>query len=278
MGMMQMALFAGSSIGPLLGGELDAHLGFRPTFIIAAVMLVAAAVMVWLYVEEDFNSGADMTGAQALGFWHGARKLLANRQIALIILVLGVVQLGGQIVGPILPLFVQDLGGSSSNAAVLAGNLFAVTGLGSAITSVLAGRITDRRGHFKLMLVLATLTTALIYIPQASVQHMGEFYILRFLTGLTIGAMLSTAAAMLSLSTSREERGAAIGLSAGVNAAGQAAGQLGGSTIASAFGIRAVFLVTAGILGLVTVLVGIGVREPNYETAAESEPLVGAEA
>jgi DHA1 family multidrug resistance protein-like MFS transporter len=265
MGMMQMALFAGSSVGPLLGGQLDDHLGFRPTFLIAALMLVLAALLVMRYVNEDFKPAARTGSAKGMGFWQSARSLLSNREIAVLILVLGVVQFGGQIVGPILPVFVQELGGSSGNAATLAGNLFAVAGLGSAVTAVLAGRITDRRGHFKLLLVLATLATALIYIPQYSVQTIDEFYILRGLTGLTIGAMLATAAAMLSMSTPREQRGAAIGLSAGISSAGQAVGQLGGSTIASAFGMRSVFLVTAGVLGIVTLVVGIGVHEPAAE-------------
>ncbi|MDB5058020.1 MAG: major facilitator superfamily 1 [Chloroflexi bacterium] len=262
MGMMQMALFAGSSLGPLLGGQLDDHLGFQTTILIAAALLLAAAVMVTLYVDEDFKPAPRSATTRGMGFWQGARSLLSKKEIAILILVLGVVQFGGQIVGPILPVFVQELGGSSGNAATLAGNLFAIAGLGSAITAVLAGRITDRRGHFKLLLVLSTLATALIYIPQHSVQSIEEFYILRGLTGLTIGAMLATSAAMLTLSTPREQRGAVIGLSAGVNAAGQAVGQIAGSTVASVFGIRSVFLVTAGVLGIVTLVVGLGVHDP----------------
>jgi MFS family permease len=161
---------------------------------------------------------------------------------------------------------------------VLAGNLFAAAGFGSAITAVLIGRLTDRIGRFTLVLVLACFATALLYVPQYWVSSVNQLYVLRGLVGLTIGGMLATASTLLSLSTPRERRGAAIGLSAGVNAAGQAVGQLGGSALATAFGIRSVFLFTAGVLGAVTVVAGLGLKEPRAggpdedETPAPSPP------
>ena len=262
MGMMQTALFAGSSIGPLIGGQLDDHLGFGPTFLIASLMLLLSGAMVSALVHEDFTPEPRPAPGSGRGFWADARAVFADRQIALLILVLGAVQFGGQIVGPILTVFVQDLGGSAHNAAALAGNVFAAAGLGSAVTAVLVGRLTDRRGHFKLVLLLATIATALLYIPQHGVTSITQLYILRGLVGLTLGAMLATSSAMLSLGTPRERRGAVIGLSAGVNSAGQALGQLGGSAIASSFGVRSVFYLTAVVLGLVSVVVGLFLREP----------------
>ena len=261
MGLMQTALFAGSSIGPLIGGQLDDHFGFETTFVVATIMLILATLMVILMVEERFTP-ISRSGGAPYGFWASAGSILANRQMALLILVLCAVQFGGQVVSPILPVFVEDLGGNAHNAASLAGNVFAVAGLGSAITAVLAGRLTDRSGHFKLVLLLATILTALLYIPQHSVTSINQLYLLRGLVGLTIGAMLAVASAMITLGTPREQRGTVIGLSAGVNAAGQAVGQIGGSAMASGFGVRSVFLVTAFVMALVSVAEALWLREP----------------
>jgi MFS family permease len=260
---MQTALFTGNSIGPLLGGQLDVHFGFQTTFLVAALMLAIATLLVLFLVEEEFVPVAARRATPRRGFWKDARIILRDRQLALLILVLCAVQFGGQIVGPILPVFVQNLGGNSKNAAALAGNVFAIAGICSALTAVLAGRLMDRRGRFRLVLIGATLGSALLNVPQAFVTDINQLYILRGLEGLMLGGMLATSITMLSLGTPREWRGAAIGLSAGANAAGQAIGQISGSTIASALGIRSVFLCTAGVLALVCLAVTIWIKEPQ---------------
>jgi len=273
MGLMQTALFTGNSIGPLLGGQLDVHVGFQTTFLVAALMLAIATLLVLFLVEEEFVPAAAPRGTPRRGFWKDARVILRNRQLALLILVLCAVQFGGQIVGPILPVFVQNLGGNSKNAAALAGNVFAIAGICSAITAVLAGRLMDRRGHFRLILIGATLGSALLNVPQAFVTDINQLYILRGLEGLVLGGMLATSSTMLSLGTPREWRGAAIGLSAGANAAGQAIGQISGSTIAGVLGIRSVFLCTAGVLALVCLAVAIWIKEPEPTEDDEDMPL-----
>ncbi len=262
MGLMQMAVFTGSSIGPLVGGQLVDRVGFQLTFLIAASLLALATVLTWLYVEESFEPEPSSSGGERSSFWTGARKLLANRQIGMLILVLCAVQFGGQIVGPILPLFVQTLGATTRDAASVSGNVFAIAGICSAFAAIITGRVADRRGRFKLWLTMSTVATALIYIPQHGVGSITELYLLRALTGVSMGVMLATASAMLSLSTPRDQQGAAMGLSAGINAAGQAMGQLGGTACASVFGIRSIFAVTAAVFGLVSVAIARLVTEP----------------
>jgi DHA1 family multidrug resistance protein-like MFS transporter len=214
-----------------------------------------------LFVDEQFTP-VTARGASQRGFWADARAILGNPQLALLIAVLCAVQFGGQVVAPILPVFVQDLGGNARDAAALAGNVFSIAGICSALTAVLAGRRLDRRGHFRIVLIGATLASALLNVPQSFATNINQLYVLRGLEGLAVGGMVAASSTMLSLRTPQEWRGAAIGLSAGANAAGQALGQLSGSVIASLLGIRTVFLCTAGVLALVCAAVTVGVKEP----------------
>ncbi|MGH2390156.1 MAG: MFS transporter, partial [Chloroflexota bacterium] len=156
MGLMQTALFTGNSIGPLLGGQMDVHFGFRVTFLAAAALLAIATLLVVFMVDEDFTPVTRRHDEPRRSFWQDSKVILENRQLALLIVVLCAVQFGGQIVGPILPVFVQQLGGNSANAAALAGNVFSIAGICSAVTAVFAGRLMDRRGHFRLILIGAT--------------------------------------------------------------------------------------------------------------------------
>jgi DHA1 family multidrug resistance protein-like MFS transporter len=268
MGLLQTSFLTGSSIGPLVGGQLAVHLGFQFTFFVASAMLGLGTLLVVFLVDEEFTPVVANRGSRRRNSWSDAVVILRNRQLALLILVLCAVQFGGQIVGPILPLFVQDLGGSAKNAPALAGTVFSVVGICSAVTAVLAGRLLDRRGHFKLLLIGATFGSAVLNIPQSLSNSVAQLALWRSLEGLVLGGMLATSSTMLSLETPQEWRGAAIGLSAGANAAGTALGQLSGSAIASTLGIRTVFWFTSGVLALVCVAVAIGIREP---TAAEAD-------
>jgi MFS transporter, DHA1 family, multidrug resistance protein len=265
MGLMQTAIFTGSSIGPLVGGQLDVRVGFKTTFVVAASLLAIATLIVIIFVEEDFTPVAARRDLPRRSLRTDARAIFGNRQLALVIVVVCAVQFAAQVVAPVLPIFVQDIGGNSKNAAALAGNVFSVAGLCSAFTAVIAGRFMDRRGHFRLVLIGAILGAALLNVPQSFVTSINQLYVLRGLEGLALGGMLATSTTILSLGTPREWRGAAIGLSAGANAAGQALGQLSGSVIAGSLGIRAVFLVTAGVLALVGLVVALGVKEPSVE-------------
>ncbi len=263
MGAMQTALFTGASIGPLVGGQLVVHVGFRTTFFVASAFLATAAVLVTFLVEEQFTPVKERQDQVRRSLRGDVRSILGNRQLALIIMVVCAVQFGGQIVAPILPVFVQDLGATSNNAAALAGNVFSIAGICSAITAVAAGRLLDRRRRFRIVLIGATMSAALLNVPQSFATSINQLYVLRGLEGLALGGMLATSTTMMSLGTPAEWRGATIGLSAGANAAGQALGQVGGSTIASTLGIRSVFLVTAGVLALVCGAVSLGIRDPE---------------
>jgi DHA1 family multidrug resistance protein-like MFS transporter len=272
MGLLQTSFLTGSSIGPLVGGQLAVHLGFHDTFLVAALMLAVGTMLIVLLVDEDFTPASTSNDPHKRNSFSDAAAILRNRQLALLILVVCAVQFGGQIVGPILPLFVQELGGSTKNAPALAGDVFSVVGICSAVTAVLAGRLLDRGARFKLLLVGATFGSAVLNIPQSLSTSVLQLAIWRSLEGLVLGGMLATSSTMLSLSTPQEWRGAAIGLSAGANAAGAALGQLSGSTIASTLGIRTVFWFTSGVLAIVCVLVAIGIREPTPAAQQDASP------
>jgi len=272
MGLMQTALFTGGSIGPLVGGQMDVRFGFQATFLTAAMLLALATLIVTVAVEEQFTPVAAQRDAPRRSLGTDARAILRNRQLALVIVVVCSVQFGGQIVAPILPVYVQQLGGNAANAAALAGNVFSIAGICSAVTAVLAGRFMDRRGHFRAVLIAATLAAALLNVPQAAVTNITQLYVLRGLEGLALGGMLATSSTMLSLGTPPAWRGAAIGLSAGANAAGQALGQLTGSIVATTVGIRSVFLCTAGVLALVCAAVSLGIKEPPSTTDEAETP------
>jgi DHA1 family multidrug resistance protein-like MFS transporter len=55
LGMLQMAVYLGSTVGPFLGGLIAGRLGYRATFWVTGVLLLAAGILVSLLVKEEFT-------------------------------------------------------------------------------------------------------------------------------------------------------------------------------------------------------------------------------
>ena len=63
LGLMQMGVYLGNSAGPLFGGVVTDVAGSRVNFVATAVMLAAAAVVVWRRVDEDFVPSRGRSGS-----------------------------------------------------------------------------------------------------------------------------------------------------------------------------------------------------------------------
>ncbi len=55
LGVLQSGVVAGSIIGPLLGGFLADYVGFRAIFVYTGVLILLAALIVLIFVKEDFK-------------------------------------------------------------------------------------------------------------------------------------------------------------------------------------------------------------------------------
>lgn len=269
LGVMQTAVFAGNSMGPLAGGLVAQALGFRLTFAVAAALLLTCGILVLLLVQEDMPVETAREGAPRPNILAGMRQALAAPALLGMIGALFAVQFAVTQVYPILPQFVQYLQGSAGHAAVVTGMILAGAGAAGAISSTAVGWFSDRVGH-KSILVTAALAASLISIPQFFVTETWQLGVLRVADGLALGAMLPSASAILAGLVPPERRGAAYGLAASANAVGIAAGPLTTAAVVALSGIRAVFLSAAVLLGLISVWVAlmVHVRENGAMPAA----------
>ena len=55
LGLLQMAIYIGSSTGPLLGGVVADAFGYRATFWVTGALLFLAGLGVLIFVKEDFD-------------------------------------------------------------------------------------------------------------------------------------------------------------------------------------------------------------------------------
>ena len=155
---------------------------------------------------------------------------------------------GFAFVMPFLPLYVRQLGVRDDEATVLwAGVLLGVAPLLAGLMAPVWGRLAERYGH-KRMALRALAGYTLLLLLSAAVTSPWQLLILRAGTGL-VGGIGPLSLAMASAQAPSGHAGKALGTMQAAQLVAAAAGPLTGGLLADWIGIRATFVVTAGLCG-----------------------------
>lgn len=268
LGWLSSGQLVGSLIGPVIGGALaDITGSYRAPFFWCAALTVAALVLSWIMVHEDFTPVAATNRKGS--FRAGIGLLTGSAGLLSLFFVLLMAQLSVRTVAPVVTVFVQDLTGSAAQVATLAGIAFSITGLANLISAPFLGNRSDIIGYRRVLLICllgATLTSA----PQMFANNYWTFLAERFAVGLFIGGILPTANALIGRSVSREMRGSVYGMTSSATFLGNSLGPLTGGGVAAWLGIRWVFAVTTVLLAANLLWVWFTVSELRDPAAPEA--------
>jgi MFS transporter, DHA1 family, multidrug resistance protein len=258
MGLLQTSAYVGISGGPVLGGIIAQVVGIRGTFFVAGAMLAVAGIFVWQFVHEHFPPPATV---KRPGFFQTLGRGLRSPTLMPLMVTLLLVQLASAIVLPILPLYVERLSSPTDPVKLYAGLAFGATAVFSALAAISYGRLVDRTGYRRILIV-GCFGAAAFFLPQALAQNVGQFLLLRAGLGVFFGVLIPATNAIVALVTPPDLRGSAYGLTSGGTAVGNAIGPLLGATIAATYGYASVFVATATVLALLGLWVVARVPEP----------------
>jgi len=263
LGLMQMAVFTGASVGPWLGGATADRFGYRVPFAVAAGLLFAGGLLVLFGARERFTRPA----AHQPGSGQSLRSLLRLPGVMTLLLVYLMLNLSSTIVGPIFPLFVERLMGTSRGAASTTGMLLAVGGAMAALGAVIVGRSSDRLGHRRVLL-LAAACAGLFCLPQAAARTIAQLLVLRVLFGFAAGGMSPSVNALVANVCPRDCLGRIYGMTASATSIGLTIGPGIGGWLAAAAGLRLPFVVMGALLLLLALTIAL--RVPR-ESAGQRE-------
>ena len=257
LGLLHSAMFAGTSIGPIVGGLFADAFGFRAAFGATGLLFLIGGTLVTLFVAEPPRAPVE-PGKAAPTFGGSIRDLLGRRELVAVIVLLSIIRFASMAPQPILPLYIQQLAPGEERLATLAGLMVAATGIASTVSALLVGHLSDRFGRARTLLLTLS-AAALFSVPHAFVTAIWQLVALRVLTGLALGGMAPSAQALFTEMTPAERRGTAFGVLVTANAAGNGGGPVLGSLIAALYGVPAVFIAITpvflagiGLLGRVT--------------------------
>ena len=137
-GIVQTAQRLGPALGPVIGGALAQIVGMRRAFLVTSALYVVALVLVFVMYREP-RAHADGTGAAPGRVTF--RSVLAFENFLLLIVVVFAWQFVDRSFGPVLPLFVAELGTPNERVPIVAGVLFSLAAAAAAVGNTVCGRI-----------------------------------------------------------------------------------------------------------------------------------------
>ncbi len=259
LGLIQMAVYLGSSIGPLFGGVIADSLGLRANFVATSALLIVGGFIVTRFVHEDF-APKPRTNSILRNAIPDFSPLFKTPVLASLMAVVFAVQFASSVVMPMLPLFIMQMLGGSAGVSSLSGLIIAAGSISGALAAVAVGKVSGRFGYGRTLLVCMAGAT-LFYLPQGFVASPWQLLLLRLGSGVFLGGTMPSVNALIASSCERDKQGSTYGLSSSMANMGAALGPAVGATLATVAGYPSVFIATGGILGAVGM--GIAVARRN---------------
>ncbi len=259
MGLLMVAVFTGTSFGPLVGGFMADNVGYKVAFFITGGLLFSGGLIVLFLVKEKFERPAKGQSASLSSLLRLAR----SKEMLPLLLAISALHAAPTMITPIISLFIRELD-PEGMAATASGLAFGFMGVVAAISAVIAGRLG---GHISLkkILVISCLGIGLLYLPPMLAQTATQLIIFIALTGLFKGGLMTSSNALVGLSVPRDQQGIAYGLASSANALGNGLGPLIGGSLAPLMGLRSVFGVAGGFFMLIGVAASKLLARVNLE-------------
>ncbi len=240
LGTLSTGVVAGTLTGPFVGGFIAEIFGIRNVFLLVGLFLFLAAILTIFFIKEDFQPVAKEKAIPTKEVFSAFKypRLLVN-----LFLTSFVIQFSAQSIGPILALYVRDLG-QSENLLFVSGLIVSSMGFSSMMSAGILGKLGDKVGNHRL-LVAAQIYSVIIYLLCAHATSPLQLGLYRFLFGLGTGALIPGVNALLSKMTPKSGISRIFAFNQVFFYLGGVIGPMAGSAVAGYLGYHAVFYATA---------------------------------
>lgn len=260
LGVLSTATVSGSLLGPLIGGYLADTIGIRNVFFIIGCALFIVFMLTVLFVKEDFKP-IKTNNLKFTQLW----KMMPSPEIILALFITGfLMRVSLFSIEPMMTQYIKTLTGNIPDIALISGITFSVSGLGSIIAAPILGRISDKVGTKKIILI-AVIVSAIIYIPQAFVKNPFELTILRLILGFATAGIAPGINTMIKKATKPELTARTLGFNMMFQYVGMFIGSFLGGQIGGYFGIKYVFFITSGLLLINAVIIYFNIYRKKIE-------------
>ena len=249
-GTVQTGHRLGPAIGPVMGGVLAPIVGLRNAFLVAALFYAAAMLLIIVVYKEPLDARAVR---HSRGGWDVFSQLIRLPGFLLALVVIFGLQTVDRSFGPVLPLFVSQVGVDGDRIPLVAGVLFSLGAISAAAGSQLAPRLLERRTP-KWVIMSGSLTAA---IALSAIVLAPSVWILAIAIVIAGTAMGSSTTAIYSVAGGLlppDAHSTGFGIMTTASLLGLAVSPVAAGLIGSA-GLRIVFIADVGLLLLLALVV-----------------------
>ena len=243
LGTLSTGAVAGNLIGPTLGGVLAEMFGVHTVFLLVGLLYAIVVILTVFYIREDFVpiKKSDALPVKEIFAQVKDRKILVGLFVTSMVIIAA-----AQAVVPILTLYVRHLG-QTDNLLFVAGFIISLPGMASLATSGYLGKLGDRIGNHRLLLMALTYSL-LINVFCVFAENPFQLGLLRFLYGFGTGALLPSVNSLLTKLTPKEGISRIFAYNQLFNNLGSVVGPMMGSAVAARMGYDWVFYLSSGLV------------------------------
>jgi DHA1 family multidrug resistance protein-like MFS transporter len=286
LGLLQMSIYLGNSLGPWLGGLIADHLGYRATFWVTGALLFLAGVLVAVGVREAFTSpeGEEDSVAGTEGasgarrrprLWDGLLLVLRTRALLGVFGIRVLMNTAANVVGPVMALYIQSLAAPGVRIASLTGTITGLASATSAGAAIVLGRVGDRLGPRRVLLACGA-AAGLLYGLQAWAQTTTHVLLLRVIAGVALGGILASLSALLAALAPKGRYGAVYGVDTSMMAVANAIAPMLGAALTAGWGLSSVYLGSAVLYAVSTTAVAALIPARSSPSAKDGTPPTAA--
>jgi MFS transporter, DHA1 family, multidrug resistance protein len=286
-GMVQTAQRLGPALGPVIGGVLAQLVGLRNAFFFASAFYAIGLLLVFFMYHEP-KTPAEAASAKAAEGGAGAgnvagrarvtfRNVLAFEHFVLLMGVIFAVQFVDKSLGPILPLYIAEMGVTAERVPIVSGILFGVLAATASVGHHLTGKMLKTHPPRTIIATVSAIAGAAILM---FVWHPAVAVLIAAIAvfGVTVGIGMTAAYATAGGVIPHNARATGFGFLTSASLAGLALSPMASGFVA-ARSIRLVFAIDAVLLALVAAVVvrGMsasfrvdGARQPAAEDKGEA--------
>jgi MFS transporter, DHA1 family, multidrug resistance protein len=236
-GIVQTAQRLGPALGPVIGGMVAQIVGLRNAFLVTSGFFMAALLLVFVAYDERLVRHADNPPpTERVSF----RNVLAFENFVLLMAVVFALQFVDRSFGPILPLYVAELGTAREQVPFIAGIVFSLAAGTGALGNQICAWLLDRAAA-RTVIVGSAATAALGALIYVFARHPVWLFVATPIFGIAMGTATTTTFTAASGVIPSSARGAGFGLLTTGSLTGMALSPII-SGILGATSIRAVFL------------------------------------
>ncbi|MGH9384701.1 MAG: MFS transporter [Vicinamibacterales bacterium] len=266
-GFVQTGQRLGPAIGPVIGGLMAPIVGLRASFLVASGFYLLALMSVLILYREprDRSKPSKVRGGKAV--------LIHLVRLRRFVLALGVIfglQAVDRSFGPVLPLYVAQVGVSESRIPIVTGVLFSLGALSAALGHHLAGLMLATRTA-RSIVVTGTLVAGAAIATIVLAPTLWLVGVAMLVAGIGIGVSTTTIYTVAGSLLPEDAHATGFGFMTTASLIGLAvspvvAGFIGGS------GLRLVFVMDVALLLVLAALVAQGLKEFRLSAHPAREP------